>query len=209
LPSEAYTLLSQQVQALLTTQDHKLGLASILSTLLALWSARAGVSALIGGLNAIHGLEARDGVWHVMRALALTLVLIGLVLAALTLAVIVPLVVRLLPLGPATALSLDLANFTLSLLLVAMSIALTYRLGPNRVSGQVRRPLFTRGLFLAIVLWAAVSRGLVFYLANFASYNEVYGSLGAVVALLMWFYLSTYAVLLGAAIDAEFERPPT
>jgi len=59
---------------------------------------------------------------------------------------------------------------------------------------------------LAIVLGAAVSRGLVFYLANFNSYNEVYGSIGAVVALLMWFYLSTYAILLGAAVDAEFER---
>jgi membrane protein len=63
--------------------------------------------------------------------------------------------------------------------------------------------MFTRGLLLAVVLWALVSRGLVIYLANFNSYNEVYGSIGAVVALLMWLYLSAYAVLLGAAVDAE------
>jgi len=98
LPAEAYKLVADQVNALLATQDHKLGLASILSTLLAIWSARAGVSALIGGLNAIHGLPARTGLWHLLQALILTFVLVGLALAALLLAVIVPLILNLLPL---------------------------------------------------------------------------------------------------------------
>lgn len=56
---------------------------------------------------------------------------------------------------------------------------------------------------MALVLWVLVSRGFVIYLANFNTYNQIYGSVGAVVALLMWFYLSAYAVLLGAAVDAE------
>jgi membrane protein len=209
LPAEAYKLVADQVNALLATQDHKLGLASIISTLLAIWSARAGVSALIGGLNAIHGLPARTGLWHLLQALILTFVLVGLALAVLLLAVIVPLILNLLPLGPAETSALALANFGLSLLLVGFSLALAYRLGPNRDSKATSPKLATKGLLLAIVLWAAVSRGLVFYLANFNSYNEVYGSIGAVVALLMWFYLSTYAVLLGAAVDAELERPTT
>jgi membrane protein len=55
---------------------------------------------------------------------------------------------------------------------------------------------------LAVVLWVAASRGLMVYLANFGSYNQIYGSIGAVVALMMWFYLGAYAVLLGAALDA-------
>jgi membrane protein len=59
---------------------------------------------------------------------------------------------------------------------------------------------------VALLLWAAVSRGLVLYLTNFASYNQIYGSIGAVAALLLWFYLSAYAVLLGAAVDAERAR---
>lgn len=207
LPTEAYKLITDQVHALLATQNHKLGLASILSTALAIWSARAGVSALIGGLNAIHGLPPRRGLWHLLQALILTLVLVGLALAALLLAVIVPLLLNLLPLGPAAATALALANFALSLLLVGFSLALAYRLGPNRAPATAAPKLATKGLLLAIVLWAAVSRGLVFYLENFNSYNEVYGSIGAVVALLMWFYLSTYAVLLGAAVDAELESP--
>lgn len=207
LPAEAYNLVSTQVEALLDTQNPQLGWASLLSTFLALWSARAGVSALIGGLNAIHGLPARGGVWHLLQAMLLTLVLIGLVLAALLLAVVAPLVLSMLPLGPVATYALALTNFALSLFLVGFSIALAYRLGPNRAKGCRRPRLGTPGLLLAILLWAAVSRGLVFYLGNFASYNEVYGSIGAVVALLMWFYLSTYAVLLGAAVDAEVEQP--
>jgi len=206
LPAEAYSLVSNQVKSLLARQSPQLGFASILSTLIALWSARAGVSALIGGLNAVHGLPARGGFWTLLQAMMLTLVLVGLVLGALVLAVVMPLVLNLLPLGPIVTYAFSFANFALSLLLVGFSIALAYRLGPNRPRGHKASKLATPGLFLAIVLWAAVSRGLVFYLANFNSYNEVYGSIGAVVALLMWFYLSTYAILLGAAVDAEFER---
>ena len=205
LPAEAYSLVSNQVQSLLARKSPQLGLASIFSTVIALWSARAGVAALIGGLNAVHGLPARGGLRTLLRAMVLTLVLVGLVLAALLLAVVMPLVLNLLPLGPAASYAFALVNFALSLLLVGFSIALAYRLGPNRPRGRKPSKLATPGLLLAIVLWAAVSRGLVFYLANFNSYNEVYGSIGAVVALLMWFYLSTYAILLGAAVDAEFE----
>lgn len=205
LPREAFDLLSIQVRRILATNSSSLGLTTLVSTLFALWSARAGVGALISGLNAIHGLPTRSGLRHVLRAFVLTLVLIGLVLSGMTLAVIMPLVIGFLPLGPAAALTLGAANFLLGMLLVMLSIALAYRLGPNRQPGRKRTRLITSGLFVALALWIAVSRGLVFYLGNFANYNQVYGSIGAVVALLMWFYLSAYAVLLGAAVNAENE----
>jgi membrane protein len=205
LPSEAFDLLYGQVQRILATNTRSLGLATIISTLFALWSARAGVSALISGINAIHGLPSRNGVRHVVRAFAVTLVLIGLVLSGMTLAVITPLVIGFLPLGESAANALRLTNFLVGILLVLLSIAIAYRLGPNRPRRAKRPPFITYGLFLALVLWIAVSRGLVFYLGNFANYNQVYGSIGAVVALLMWFYLSAFAVLLGAAVDAQLE----
>jgi membrane protein len=100
--------------------------------------------------------------------------------------------------------ALELVNLAVAVALVVLSLGLIYRFGPNHGARDVR--LFTVGLAVALALWAAVSRGLVIYLANFASYNQVYGSIGAVVALLLWFYLSAYAVLLGAAIDAERAR---
>lgn len=203
LPSEAFDLLNGQVQRILATTSGSLGLTTLVSTVFALWSARAGVSALISGLNAIHGLPGRSGLRHVLRAFVLTLVLIGLVLMGMVMAVVVPLALGFLPLGEGEANALGAANFLLGALLVMLSIALAYRLGPNHPRGLPRRPLISAGLLLALVLWVMVSRGLVFYLANFANYNQVYGSIGAVVALLMWFYLSAFSVLLGAALNAE------
>jgi membrane protein len=205
LPKEAFDLLNGQVQRILSTSSSSLGLTTLLSTLFALWSARAGVGALISGLNAIHGLPNRGGLRHVIRAFALTLVLVGLVLSGMTLAVVVPLVLGFLPLGQATVFALGAANFLLGMMLVIASITLAYRLGPNRMAGDKAHRKVLPGLVMSVVLWVVVSRGLVFYLSNFANYNQVYGSIGAVVALLMWFYLSAFVVLLGAALNAEIE----
>ncbi|MDN5787353.1 YihY/virulence factor BrkB family protein [Pseudorhodobacter sp.] len=208
LPGQAYDLLYGQVQRILATTSRELGFTTALSALFALWSARAGVGALISGLNTVYGLPARSGIRHLLRAFLLTLTLLGLVIAAMTLAVVAPLVIQFLPLGQEAADLLRAANFGVGMLLVLFSIALAYRLGPNRKKQKVRPRLLTPGLFLAVVLWAAVSRGLVIYLGNFANYNQIYGSIGAVVALLMWFYLSAYAILLGAAVDAELQGKP-
>jgi membrane protein len=202
LPPEAYSLLAAQIEVLLAANNRSFGWTTALSTALALWSARAGMAALMQGVNAIHGFPARSGVVHVGLALLMTLVLVGLVLAAMALTVVAPLVILALPLGPATALALKAANVGLGLCVVVVAIALIYRIGPNRLYGR-RPPLLTRGLFVALAMWVAVSQGLVLYLANFASYNRIYGSIGAVAALLLWFYLSATAILLGAAVDAE------
>lgn len=201
LPPEAFALLQDQIETLLAVNSRDLGWTTVLSTLVALWSARAGVAALIRGLNAIHGLPVRGGVWHILQAIVLTAVLVALVLSAMALAVVSPFVIAFLPLGPWAAFALEGANLALGLVLVVAAIGAVYRLAPNREGRPP--PLFTRGLLVAVVLWAAASRGLVIYLTNFASYNQVYGSIGAVAALLLWFYLSAYAVLLGAAVDAE------
>ncbi|MGL5010184.1 MAG: YihY/virulence factor BrkB family protein [Paracoccaceae bacterium] len=200
LPESAFKVLSGQVETLISSNSSNLGLSTFLSLLFALWSARAGVAALIRGLNAIHHLPNRESMWHQLRAIVLTLVLVALTLMAMLAAVAGPLAIRWLPIGPWTALLLEGINLLLAFLFVTLAIGLIYRLGPN---AEKAPRLLTRGLFIALLLWALVSRGFVLYLANFNTYNEVYGSIGAIVALLMWFYLSAYAVLLGAAYDAE------
>ena len=73
--------------------------------------------------------------------------------------------------------------------------------GPNTRGG--RDPILTFGAILAALVWAGASLALTYYLANFGSYNKVYGSIGAVIALMMWLYLSVFSVLLGAALNAE------
>jgi membrane protein len=204
LPPDAFGLLEGQVSALLAANNRSLGWATAVSTLFALWSARAGVGALMQGMNAVHGLPARSGLWDLVRALILTVLLVCLMLAAMVLALGTPLAVAVLPVGPWQGRAIEAANLGLGLALVVVAVAAVYRLAPNHGAPP---PLFTRGLLVAVVLWAAASRGLVFYFANFGSYNEVYGSLGAVAALLLWVYVSSYAVLLGAAIDAARRDP--
>ncbi len=206
LPPEGYDLINDQAQRLLSSTNRSLGLATLISTLFAIWSARAGVGALIGGLNTIHHLKARDGLWSILRALVLTVVLVGLVLSAMALAVVTPIIIEFIPLGPAENLTLKLANFGLGVLIVTIAIGITYWMGPNWTEEQNGKRFFSPGLLFAIVIWAIASRGLVVYLVNFNNYNQVYGSIGAVVALLLWFWISALAVLLGAAIDAEI--PP-
>ena len=85
-----------------------------------------------------------------------------------------------------------------------LAVGLAYRFGPNH--GPTRPPFLSWGLLVAVLLWAAAARAFMLYLAHFPSYNRVYGSIGAVVVLLIWLYVSAYAVLLGAAVDAERQR---
>lgn len=199
LPPDAWILISNQIEALLAVPPGGLGLTTFISLFLALWTARASVAALMRGLNAIHGLPNRAGHWHHLRALLLTAVMVGLAIAALMAAVVGPLVLSFVPLGAFTTLALESVQLLISLMIVVVGVALIYRLGLNR---QVNHPLFTRGILVAVVIWVAASRGLVIYLANFDTYNRIYGSIGAVAALLVWLYLSGYAILLGAAVDA-------
>lgn len=203
LPPDAWELISQQIEAILAGPPGGLGVATFVSLFLALWTARASVAALMRGLNAIHGLPNRGGVRHFFRALVLTLVMVGLAIAGLLAAVVGPLALSFIPLGGFTTAALEALQLILSLMIVVFGVALTYRLGLNR---KLEHRLFTRGIVVAVIIWIAASRGLVLYLANFDTYNRIYGSIGAVAALLVWLYLSGYAILLGAAVDAARAR---
>lgn len=203
VPQDAYGLLFDQIMRLVSANDSTLGWASILSTLLALWSARRGVSALLQGLNAIHGARNRGGVRHAAIALMLTFALICVGIVAILAMLVVPIIFAFIPLGPYAALGLAAARWITGLAVVVLGIALVYRYGPN----LPQRPRwFSQGLFIAIVFWASLSVGFSQFLANFGNYNEIYGSIGAVIALLMWFYLSAWVVLLGAVVNVELMR---
>ena len=89
-------------------------------------------------------------------------------------------------------------------LLVVTCLSILYRFGPN-VPGGFRSPWITVGVLVAALAWAGVSIGFSVYLANFNSYNAIYGSIGAVIILMMWLYLSVWSILLGGAINAELD----
>lgn len=202
LPDEAFILLEGQVDRLVSAHDSTLGLTTLVSTAVTLWSARLGMGALILGLNAVHGVPNRGGVGHTLAALALTLAVIGVAILALATVVVLPVVLAFFPLGGWAFWLLRIGNWVVVLAVVAGAVALVYRFGPNR---QPRMPWLSHGLWVAVGLWAAASVGFAEFLSRFGDYGAVYGSLGAVIALLMWFYISAYAVLLGAVLNAELE----
>ena len=204
MPAAAYQILSSRVHAIASGPKQVLGWATVISIAAALWSSRAGTAALIGGLNAAYLRPPRAGILDGVIAMLLTLVLVAVALISMATVVVAPIVLSLLPLGPFAGPAISLLRWLIGIGVVLLGIGILYRIGPNHP--ERRTPLISTGSVLAVLLWAVVSMGFSVYLNNFAHYNEVYGSLGAVIAMLMWFYLSAYMVLLGGLVNAELER---
>lgn len=203
IPYDAYVLLEDQVTRLLTAGRQTLGWTTFLSVAIALWSARAGVGALVAGLNAVYDLPNRGGIRHMAFSLGLTLILIAMAVTAMLTVFVAPILIAYLPITPATSEILTLLRWATALVLMLGGLALIYRFGPNR---RVTRSIFLMpGAILVIILWLITSAGLSFYMSNFPSYNQIYGSIGAIVALLLWLYVSAYLTLLGAALNAVRE----
>jgi membrane protein len=209
VPEAGFDIVESQINALASGASRTLGWASAVSILGALWASRSGVAAVIGGLNEVHECRARGGVFHALVALALSAALIIAALVALASVVIAPVALSLLPLGPYAGLALDVLRWVLGIGIVLLALGALYRFGPatSAVRPVWRRAgVVTPGAVFAIVIWGAVSWGFSTYLSNFGNYDRVYGSLGAVIALLMWFYLSAFSALLGAIVDVELAR---
>ncbi len=203
VPPEAYEIMDTQVNQLVDANTSTLGWATLISVSVALYVSRNGVAALIRGLNAIYRESNRSTLRDIMAALGVTFLLIGVALVALTSVVIMPIVLAFLPLGPLAEWALAAARWVIAIAVVVLGLSVIYRYGPNR---RAARPgWITPGALIAVLIWAAASWGFSYYLTNFGRYNEIYGALGAVIALLMWLYISAFVVLLGASLNAELE----
>ena len=201
IPTEAYAIFQAQIDRVLNARSDTLGWATFVSLALALWSSRAAVAALMGGINAIEGVKPRSGFRQAIVALILTSSLVLVATTALTAVVVLPVILAFIPLANSTAWLLEGARWMLAFGVLLAGLSLLYRFGPNMRGA--RRPWVTVGAFVVIFVWTAASVGLSYYLQNFASYGEVYGSIGAVIGLLLWFYISAYLILLGAVLNAK------
>ncbi|MEP3344993.1 MAG: YihY/virulence factor BrkB family protein [Litoreibacter sp.] len=203
IPADAFRLFEAQVDALIQANDSTLGYTTLISLGAALWSTRAGVSALIRGLNAVYSAPQRTGFKRAVAALILTVCLIAMSLVALAGIVIFPISLALLPLGELTENTFETWRWVVVTTTVIMGLGLIYRFGPNHNAEHLKAGWISIGALVALVIWGGASWAFSLYLANFGKYNEVYGSIGAVVALLMWFYISAWVVLFGATLNCE------
>jgi membrane protein len=203
LPQQAAELIGRQVRAITSADRTSLGLGSLAALVAAVWSASAALRALMTALDVAYDEPgARRGLLRFYgTSLALTLAAIGGVAAAIGLIVAVPAALGFAGLGAAAESLISYGRWPLLAGLMFAGLALLYRYGPSRPAPVWR--WMNWGAAVAVALWLAGSALFSLYVSAFASYNRTYGSLGAVVILLLWFLLSAYAVLLGAELNAE------
>ncbi len=204
LPAEAWRLIDQQLTAL-TSHSTGLSLAGIFSLLVALYSARLAASSMMEALNTVYGTKETRG-FLVTNGVAIlfTLMAIAILLVAVGVMIVLPIIFSFAGLSSVSADIIRYARWPALALLMALALAFTYRYGPNRKHACWK--WLTWGSGFATVLWLIASFGFSWYVSAFNSYDKVYGSIGAVVILLFWFWLTTFSGLLGAELDNAIER---
>jgi membrane protein len=204
LPRDAVTLIGGQIMRLEAQRHATLSVAFLISTLLSVWSANAGMKALYDALNITYDeTEKRD---YVRRSL----ITYGATFAAL---VFMGLVVSVLIAAPVFFHEIGLRRFGVwwaparwltVYLIAAGAFTLLYRYGPSRRHAQWRWVAF--GGLLAAVVWLSVSLAFSWYVNNIANFGVTYGSLGALIAYMLWVWFSAMVVLTGAELNAEIEH---
>jgi membrane protein len=205
LPAETQQLLAQQLHKLVEASSGTLGIGAAVGVVLALWSASRGMSGLITALNIAYEEKERRGFFKLnLLALGLTLAQLigGIVIIALV--AVLPAALQFLDVGGATKWLLLVVQWPLLIVMVMLGLAVLYRYAPDREKPQWR--WVSPGAIAATILWVIASICFTIYVANFNSYDKTYGSLGGVIVLLTWLYLSALVVLLGAVINAQSEK---
>jgi membrane protein len=199
------SILTRQLNELATRSSNTLSIGAIVGVLLALWSARRGMVALITAMNVAYNEHERRG--FVRRtALALAFTICGVLgfIVVIALAIAVPVVVEVLPLGPVTQWMLLIVRWALLWWVAVLTLSALYRFAPHRSKARWR--WLNVGSRIAATVWLAVSILFALYVRNFDSFGQTYGAIGSVVILLTWFYISGFVVILGAEINSELER---
>lgn len=204
LAPDAFGLVADQMVTISTQDRGGLTLGLIVSIVLAFWSASGGVAALMQAMNmAYHESEKRSFI-H-LNLLTLGFTLTGILFVGLSMAAIaaVPPILKALYLGAFLEALVNLVRWLLIIAAFMAACAMIYRIGPSRIRARWR--WIVPGAVAAGLIWLLASLAFSTYLENFNAYNATFGSLGAVAALLMWFWISAYAICIGAELNAQIE----
>jgi membrane protein len=205
LPSAGVDIIRSQLEALASQDQQALGIGFLIGLAIALWSANNGVKALFDAMNiAYEETEKRGFIKLNLISIAFTmgalLIAIGLILTV----GVVPAVLAYLRLDAWTETLVAVGRWPVLLVAILIGISLIYRFGPSRRPAKWR--WLSWGAVIATVVWIGASWAFSFYLQNFADYNATYGSLGAVIGLMMWTWISVIILIVGAEINAEIEH---
>jgi membrane protein len=205
LPQGALDVIQEQVNRITSKGDAKLSLAFIFGLGLALWSANAGMKAIMDALNVVYDeTEKRGFIKLNLISLTLTLAAILSLLLAIAAVVVLPLLLGFVGLDGVGELLLRILRWPALFVLIIIGLAVLYRFGPSRTKAQWQ--WLSVGSVFAAIAWLIASALLSWYLANFANYDATYGSLGAGIGLMMWLWISSLVILLGAELNSEIEH---
>jgi membrane protein len=205
VPAGSLDLLSGEIARIAAKSDGKLTFGFGLGLGIALWSANAGMKAIFDALNIIYDEEEKRGlVWLNVVSLFFTVCAIAAAGLAVALVVVFPLLLVASGLTSLDEPIIGYLRWPVMFVLMIVGLAVLYRYGPSRRLAKWRWT--SVGSVFAASAWLAVSSLFSWYLGNFANYNATYGALGAVVGLMMWMWLSTIVVLVGAELNSEIEH---
>jgi membrane protein len=202
VPTSVIDLMRDEIQSLAVRRISTVSTAFLIGLLVSIWSANSGVSALFDALNVVHGkTEERSLLRFYATTFAMTLGAVVYMLVAVI--GIMPIAFKSFGLGEKVDDLEALIRWPATLLLAMVWLSIVYRVGPSRSNAKWR--WVTWGSGLAALLLVAASIALTWYIAEFNSYDRMYGSLGAVVGFMTWLWISVVLVLLGAEVDAAIE----
>ncbi|MGR3323762.1 MAG: YihY/virulence factor BrkB family protein [Pseudooceanicola sp.] len=205
LPENAAAIIQNQIEKVTGADETATGLAALLGLALALYGAMKGVLTLMEGLNiAYDETETRGYVRLYLTALGLTLMLILGVLGAVGVMLVWPVMLDLIPMPETLRTWGSILQWPVLAVLAVLGLGVIYRIGPSRADARWR--WISPGAVAAMILWLLGTLAFTFYASNFGSYNETYGTIGGVIVLLTWLWLSSFIVLAGAELNAELEQ---
>jgi membrane protein len=205
LPGGALDVFRQQMNQVASQGPTKLGVAFIISFIVSLWSANAGIKSIFDALNLVYDEPEKRGFIKLnLISLAFTVAAILFILIAIGSIAALPAVFSSSQFQGMTALVAQIVRWPILFIIIAVVLAVVYRYGPSHTEPQWR--WITWGSAFAAIAWIAISIGFSWYAANFGSYNKTYGSLAAIVVLMFWLWLSAAIILIGAELDAEMEH---
>jgi membrane protein len=205
LPGGAIEVVRDQINRIATGDEMKLGFAFLISLGLSAWSANAGVKAIFDALNVAYGEDEKRGFIRLnLTSLIFTLAILVFAILAIGAIAAIPLVLDYVYLGAVAEWLLWLGRWPVLIAIMLLGLSALYRFGPSRDNAQWR--WVSPGAVFASVTWLIGSALFSWYVASFEDYNKTYGTLGAVIALLMWMWLSATIILVGAELNSEAER---
>lgn len=204
MPQEVIAIITKQATAVAGSREGGLGLAAAFGILVALYSASKGMASLMQGINVAYDEDEERGFFKLkLVTFGLTLFLmLGLLFAMLS-TIALPAVLAFLEFGQIVEFIITGVLWVCLFALTILGLSILYRYAPSRDAAEWKWA--SVGAVSGCVLWIVASAGFAFYVSNFGSYNESFGTLAGIIVLLMWFWISAFIILLGAELNAELE----